>query len=189
MCWGFRFSIPLNAKASGIQAARAYHQRASSSGRSIPYLERRNGTPEWKVDRYGLMLKLGRNGRLFWNAKREALKTNEHWARLMRQRVAIPVDAYVESSPCRTWHAGERAWIPGLVDLDHDGGIVTITEPSSSGGQPILLTQAAAMAWLDAHPWDAVETLSGDRIPFTKSDIFLSAALDREMSSKAALAA
>jgi len=180
MSWGYRLSIPETARADGYEDAMKFDGRVVTTGRQMPFLERPGGRSQWGLARYGQTMFSGSKPRIFWNAKRESLKTNEKWSRLLRMRVLIPIDAYVESSPTRRWMSGERAWVPGLIDPSRDGGIVTITESVDGGGVPILLEQEAAMAWLNANQWDAVSTLDGKRVEFSQSDIFLSAKLDTE---------
>jgi len=189
MSWGYRLSVPENARAKGIESVRPFNGRVVTSGKRIPYLQRRNGEAEWQTSRYGMQLYNSGIGKLFWNAKKESLETNEKWTRLIRMRIVIPVDAYVESAPTRSWLVGPRAWIPGLLDTSITGGIVTITESNEGGGSPILLTQSAAIAWLDAKPWDAIKTLNGDRESFQLADIFVAAKLDMESKTKAPIAA
>ena len=180
MSWGYRLSIPETARADGYEDAMKFDGRVVTTGWQMPFLERPGGRSQWGLARYGQTMFSGSKPRIFWNAKRESLKTNEKWSRLLRMRVLIPIDAYVESSPTRRWMSGERAWVPGLIDPSRDGGIVTITESVDGGGVPILLEQEAAMAWLNANQWDAVSTLDGKRVEFSQSDIFLSAKLDTE---------
>jgi len=180
MSWGYRFCVPANARAEGSEDASAYDGRVVTAGRQLPYLERISGRARWGTTRYGITMANGSKSRLFWNAKREALRTNEQWSRLSRMRVLLPVDAYVESSPTRRWMAGGRAWVPGLLDPSRSGGIVTITEAAAQGGVPILLTQDAAIAWLDANQWEMEALLDGGRVVFEQADIFLSARLDAE---------
>lgn len=190
MSWGFRFDIPEQAKAEGIKAAARFNGRAANSGKDIPVLIRKNGVPSWAIARYGLMLRLGASARFLWNARRESLQTNENWTRLIGQRVAIPVNAYVENAPSRSWNTGTRGWVPGLFDQSYDGGVVAITEAhGSEGGSPIILTQAAAMAWLDSEPWNAIARLDGERVHFEQADVFTAAALDRELQSRVPIAA
>lgn len=184
MSWGYRFSIPEAARAEGIEEARPFDGRVVTTGKLVPYLERTRGKAKWQLSRYGLTMYSGSQGKIFWNAKRESLKSNERWSRLMRMRVILPVDAYVESSPTRRWMKGDRAWVPGLLDPSSNGGIVTITEAAEEGGVPILLDQEAAIAWLDANQWEAESKLSGQRIAFEEADVFLSARLDTESKSK-----
>ena len=103
MSWGYRLRIPEGARANGIDRVLPYENRVVTAGKLIPFLERVKGRPSWGTARYGLNLYSGHSGKLFWNAKKESLRTNETWSRLMRMRIAIPVDAYVESSPTRCW--------------------------------------------------------------------------------------
>lgn len=190
MSWGYRLSVPEGARAEGIESVRPYNGRVITAGKGIPFLERVRGRASWGTARYGLNLYSGHSGKLFWNAKKESLRTNETWSRLMRMRIAIPVDSYVESSPTRCWMTGERAWVPGLCDPSVNGGIVTITEAlDNGGGRPILLDQDAAIAWLDAPQWTALQTLEGGRMDYTMADVFIAARLDAESKSKVPIAA
>lgn len=189
MSWGYRLSIPESARAEGIDEIRGYNGRVINAGRHIPYLERKRGKARWETARYGLDMFNSGKRKMFWNAKRETLKTNEAWFRLIRMRVAIPVNAYVESAPHRNWLVGDQAWVPGLYNPSPTGGIVTITEPISDGGRPILLTTQAAIDWLDAEQWEAIATLDGERVKFSLADDFLSAKLDMELRSRAPIAA
>ena len=184
MSWGYRISIPDTARADGSEDALKFDGRVITTGRLAPFLERPNGKPKWGLSRYGQTMFSGSKPRIFWNAKRESLKTNEKWSRLLRMRVLLPIDAYVESVPTRRWMSGDRAWIPGLIDPARDGGIVTITESAQEGGVPILLTQEAGLAWLDASPWEVDTLLDGSRLEFTQADIFLSAKLDMESKAR-----
>ena len=190
MSWGYRLSVPEGARAAGIETVQPFNTRVVISGKRIPYLERINKQPRWDAARYGMMLFNSGSGKLFWNAKRESLATNETWSRLMRMRVVIPIDAYVESSPVRKWMVGERAWVPGLLNPAPSGGIVAITESDQErGGNPILLSQDAAIEWLDADHWNAVKTLDGQRVKYEEADVFVSARLDTESKSKIPIAA
>ena len=184
MSWGYRLSIPDTARAEGSEDAMKFNERVVTTGRLVPYLERPGRKSQWSLARYGQTMFSGSKPRIFWNAKRESLKTNEKWSRLLRMRVVIPINAYVESAPTRRWMSGERAWIPGLIDPSRDGGIVTITESAEQGGVPILLTQEAGLAWLDANQWDAVSLLDGERVEYQQADIFLSAKLDTESKAR-----
>lgn len=189
MSWGFRFAIPASARATGIENVRDYDRRVASAGSLVPYLKRQHGVPCWATARYGIKLSSAGRSRLFWNARRQALSTNESWARLLHQRIAIPIDAYVENRPLRGWQVGPAAWLPGLISVADDGGIVIITEPHGDGGSPILFTQAAAIAWLDAKPWDTLKMLDGARACYEEADIFVAASLDRERQTRVPLAA
>lgn len=189
MSWGYRFSIPESARAEGIEGVRHYDTRIATSGQAIPYLRRVAKKAKWGETRYGMTLLTDEGRKLFWNARKESLKANTQWNRLLGCKIAIPIDAYVESSPVRTWHTGPRAWVPGLLNLFQDGGIVTITEQCGEGGKPILLDQDAAIAWLDAEHYNAIETLGGNRIVFDEADIFVAARLDAESKRKVSKAA
>lgn len=189
MSWGYRFAIPERARAEGIDDVRAYDGRVANAGSLIPYLRRDAGVPRWAMARYGVMLSSAGRTRLFWNARRESLSTNESWARLLHQRIAVPINAYVENRPLRGWQVGPVAWLPGLISVADDGGIVIINEAKGGGGSPILFTQAAAMAWLDAQPWDTIKMLDCARVSFEEADIFIAASLDRERQSRVPLAA
>ena len=184
MSWGYRFSIPEAARAEGSEDAIKFDGRVVTTGKVIPFLERLKGRPRWGLSRYGMNMHSGSKSRMFWNAKRESLKSNEQWARLLRMRLLLPIDAYVDSVPTRRWMAGERAWVPGLIDPSANGGIVTITESAEQGGVPILLTQEAGIAWLDASPWEVEALLDGERQKFEQADIFLSARLDTESKAR-----
>lgn len=190
MSWGYRLSVPEGARAPGIEIAQPFDTRVVISGKRIPYLERVNGKAKWGASRYGMTLYNSGSGKLFWNAKKEALQTNETWSRLIRMRIAIPIDAYVESSPVRKWMVGERSWIPGLLNPAASGGIVAITESDEGGGgNPILLTQEAAINWLDSKDWNAIKALEGERVPYEEADVFVAARLDMESKSKIPIAA
>tara|TARA_B100000678_G_scaffold250912_1_gene225980 strand:- start:1013 stop:1585 length:573 start_codon:yes stop_codon:yes gene_type:complete len=190
MSWGYRLRIPEGARANGIDKVLPYEKRVVTAGKLIPFLERVKGRPSWGAARYGLNLYSGHSGKLFWNAKKESLRTNETWSRLMRMRIAIPVDAYVESSPTRCWMTGPAAWVPGLYDPSVSGGIVTITEAlAEGGGRPLLLDQKTAIRWLDATQWNALAVLEQGKVQYEMADIFVSARLDAESKSKVPIAA
>lgn len=186
MTWGFQLDIPSNARGENIDAARPYHSRVVTAGKRITALRRNNGNPIWIQNRFGIMLQFGHSSKLFWNAKRDTIKTNEQWSRLMRQRIAIPVTAYVENAPDRRWYIGERGWIPGLVSNSHDGGIVTI---NNEKGSPIILEQNTAIEWLDVPAWNALEKLDENNIQFNEADPFEYARLNSESSTKVPIAA
>lgn len=190
MCWGFRFDIPDRARAPGVEQVRSYHGRVATSGKTVPILRREAGQPTWSTARFGMMLRLGLSAKLIWNARRSSLRTNEQWARLIEQRVAIPINAFVQNEPERSWYVGQRAWLPALINRSPDGGVVVINEGhDGDGGGPILLDQSAAMAWLDAAPWDAIARLDGERASYALADVFTAAHLDRESSSRVPIAA
>lgn len=180
MSWGYRIAFPPSARAEGAEGVSGYDKGVVTAGRMTPFLERVGGRARWSEARYGMTLYSGARGKLFWNAKRESLRSNETWARLMRMRIAVPIDAYVENAPLRSWRTGPAAWLPGLLNPAAGGGIVTITETLDGGGMPILLTQESALAWLDASQWSAADTLDLDRAAYDHADIFLSARLDVE---------
>ena len=190
MTWGFRIDVPAEARGLNIEQIAPFHGRVVTSGKETPCLKRVAGKPEWMKMRYGVTMNYGPSGKLIWNAKRESLLSNEKWTKLIRQRIVIPVTAFVESRPDRTWFIGERGWIPGFVDYDNYGGVVAITESNGdTGGSPIILDQDAAMAWLDASQWNALKMLDGNRVAFEEADVFKHAALDSEAACRLPIAA
>lgn len=160
MCWAMRIAIPPQAAAKGIGNVQKYDGMVSKNGQKICYLESAGQQRSWNEARFGIELKQGASSRLFWNAREDKLRINESWTRLIGQRVAIPIDAYVDSNPSVNWYAGPRAWLPGLISRDVDGGIVTITEDSPRGRRPILLCDQDAISWIDCKVWDALKTLT-----------------------------
>ena len=185
-----RLAVPPQARAAGIETARKYDTRVVRSGQKITYLEGASTQRRWVETRYGLKLTTGTKSQLFWNARSETVKQTESWNRLVGQRVAIPVDRYGESKPRPEWYKGDRAWMPGLVSRAFEGGIVTLTEDDGNGGRkPILISDAGAIAWLDAKTWDALRLLEQmDRTSYVPVDDFEFASLNAEAKSMSRIA-
>lgn len=190
MCWAMRIAVPPRARAEGIDAVRKYDGRIVRSGQKICYLEGSGEQRRWQEARFGMRLMQGSNSKLFWNAREDKLRINESWTRLIGQRVIVPFDAYVDSNPDDRWYKGERAWLPGLISKDFDGGIVTITEEGQDGRRPIIMPDEDAISWLDCRVWDALKTLSDcTRLVMSEVDEFERAQLKVDARTRVAIAA
>ena len=174
MCWAYRFKNDAVA-ADGAQIAAPHAGRITRAGQEAALLTMKGGRPTWMLARYGISFPKSGGGRqLIWNARDDKLEKVETWARLIRQRFAVPVDAYVENAPGETWHVGSSAWMVGFYDEDPDGGAVTITEAGSGEERkPVLVGREDALAWLSSKPWSALEKLSeAPRIAFEEAGLF-----------------
>jgi len=174
MCWAYRFKNDAVA-AEGTEVAIPHSGRITRAGQEAALLTTKGGGLAWIVARYGISFPKSGGGRqLIWNARDDKLEKVETWARLIRQRFAVPVDAYVENAPGETWHVGSTAWMVGFYDEDSNGGAVTITEAGrGEERRPILIGRDDALAWLAAKPWSALEKLSeARRIEFCEAGLF-----------------
>lgn len=193
MCWAYRVSSP--SQTAEIDALEydliAPHAgRITCAGKEAAMLVNRRGSLRWMSSRYGMLLpQAGKGRQLIWNARDDKLDTIELWARLIRQRFAVPIDAYVETAPAETWYVGPDAWMVGFYNTDDNGGAVTITEAEGDRRVPILIGRDAAMAWLEATQWDAMPSLArADRIRFAEADIFESKTLSTDARTRVPLA-
>lgn len=182
MSWAMRLAVPPHARAAGIENARKYDEHIVRSGQRTAYLEGTSNQRRWAEARYGITLTTGTRSQLFWNARCETIEKTESWNRLVGQRVAIPIDRYGESKPRPQWYGGDRAWMPGLINRSFNGGIVTLTEDDKEGGRrPIIISDAGAIAWLDAKNWDALKLVRQlDRCSYSSVDDFEFAQLSNE---------
>ena len=187
MCWAFR-AAKGGSSVDNHEIALPQAGRIVRAGQDAAVIAMRGGKLTWLTLRYGMMLnRLGRR-ELVWNARDDRLETGENWSRLIRQRFAVPVDAYVESSPGETWRTGPIAWMVGLFDLDREGGTVAITEAKSGGRAPILLHGPDARAWLEAKQWSALPTLSAaPRTAFAEADLFTAKSLEVDARTRVPL--
>ena len=174
MCWAYRFADGGIAAAQESIAA-PHVGRITRAGQEASLLTRRGGLPTWMASRYGMMFAKSGGGRqLIWNARDDKLEAVETWARLIRQRFAVPVDAYVENAPGETWYVGPTSWMLGLYDVERDGGSVVITEQGPRDDRrPVLVSRDSAMAWLLAEQWEALPVLArSQRTRFMEADLF-----------------
>lgn len=190
MCWAYR-SAATTIAAANAEISTPHHGRITSAGREASVLIHKGGITQWLAIRYGMQLPAaGRGMQLIWNARSDKLATVETWARLIRQRFAMPVDAYVENAPAETWHTGPTAWMVGFYDTDRDGGAVVITEGEVDGSRrlPVLVGEETAMEWLSATQWNAVPALMrSSRIAFREADLFASKALSADARTRVPL--
>jgi putative SOS response-associated peptidase YedK len=174
MCWAYRFADGGIAAANEAIAA-PHAGRITRAGQETPMLVRRAGLPTWELSRYGMSFPKSGGGRqLIWNARDDKMDKVESWARLMRQRFAVPVDAYVENAPGETWYIGPVSWMVGVFDTSRDGGAVVITKQGQGDDRmPILLDRQDALAWLAADHWDALPgLLKAPSRTFAEADLF-----------------
>lgn len=174
MCWAYRFADS-GVAADATNLAIPHFGRITRAGQQAVVLVRRGGTLQWLASRYGLTFAKSGGGRqLIWNARDDKLNKVETWTQMIRQRFAVPVDAYVENAPGETWYVGPMAWMVGFYDTDEDGGCVTITEQGvGDERKPILVDGASAMAWLEAKQWNALPGIAAaTRIVYTEADLF-----------------
>lgn len=193
MCWAYRVSPPsVTARVDALEydVVTPHVGRITCAGKEAAVLVKRKGDIRWMATRYGMMLPQAGSGRqLIWNARDDKLDTVELWSRLVRQRFAVPIDAYVESSPVETWYTGPNAWMVGFFDVEVHGGAVALTEAAGDRRVPILIGQDAAMAWLEAQQWDAVPMLGKvGRTAFAEADIFAAKALSTDARTRVPLA-
>lgn len=193
MCWGYRVApatVTTAIDAEDYELIAPLIGRIACAGRETAVLVNRRAVTRWLPTRYGMMLpNAGGRRELRWNARDDKLDKVELWSRLIRQRFAVPIDAYVESAPNETWHVGPEAWLIGFYDTEPHGGSVAITEGDGDRRIPILVDRAAAMAWLGAKQWDAIPCLArATRIRYAEADIFEAKALSTDARTKVPLA-
>lgn len=174
MCWAYRFT---NGGIAAAQETLAAPQigRIIRAGQEAVVLTRRGGLPTWLQSRYGMSFPKSNGSRqLIWNARDDKLTTVETWAQLIRQRFAVPVDAYVENAPSETWHVGPTGWMLGFYDTDRNGGAVIVTEQGPTDERrPVLVGRDSALAWLAAQQWEALPLLAtAPRVEFKEADLF-----------------
>ena len=182
MCWAFRFADAATA-AANESATTPHLGRITRAGQETPILVRRSGLPTWETIRYGMSFPKSGGGRqLIWNARDDKMDKVESWSRLMRQRFAVPVDAYVENAPGETWYVGPTAWMAGVFDTSRDGGAVVITEQGAGDERlPVLMSRQDALAWLAADHWDAMGVLAkASRVRFAEADLFAGKSLSTD---------
>jgi putative SOS response-associated peptidase YedK len=174
MCWAYRFTDG-GIAAAQENLAKPHNGRITRAGQEAVVLTRRGGIPTWLQSRYGIAFqKSGGGKQLIWNARDDKLDSVETWSQLIRQRFAVPVDAYVENAPGETWYVGQTAWMLGFYDTDRDGGTVVITEQGKGDERlPIMVGRETALAWLAAQQWEALPLLeTAQRIRFSEADLF-----------------
>lgn len=193
MCWAYRVApatVTTKIEAEDYDLIAPLIGRIACAGRETAVLVNRKGVVRWLPTRYGMMLpNVGGRRELRWNARDDKLDTVELWARLVRQRFAVPVDAYVETAPVETWYVGPEAWMVGFYDTEPHGGSVAITEAHGDRRVPILVDRTTAMAWLTAKQWSAVpDMLRAPRIRYAEADIFEAKSLSTDARTKVPLA-
>lgn len=193
MCWAYRVApatVTTKIEAEDYDLIAPLIGRIACAGRETVVLVNRKGVMRWLPTRYGMMLpNVGGRRELRWNARDDKLDTVELWARLVRQRFAVPIDAYVETAPVETWYVGPEAWMVGFYDTEPHGGSVAITEGHGDKRVPILVDRVTAMAWLTAKQWNAVpDVLRAARIRYAEADIFEAKSLSTDARTKVPLA-
>lgn len=189
MCWAFRFAEN-TVMANNPAIATPHAGRITRAGKDAALLVREGDHLGWESRRYGISFpKVEGGSKLIWNARDDKIDKVETWYRLIRQRFAVPIDAYVESTPRETWHVGDAAWAVGIYSVTADGGAVIVTESDGSGGRrPILLDAEHAIAWIRAEQWDAMPHLhQAPRMAFRKADLFETKRLEADARSKVPL--
>jgi putative SOS response-associated peptidase YedK len=189
MCWAYRFAEPI-ISADATNIAIPHMGRIIRSGQEAAILAHRKGKLTWIKSRFGMSFPKSGGGRqLIWNARDDKLKTNETWTRLIRQRFAIPVNAYVENTPNEIWYVGNPAWLIGFYDTDQDGGAVVVTEDNGQGlRKPILIETDRVIPWLTAKQWAALPELErAPRAVFAEADLFVAKQLEADARTKVPL--
>lgn len=192
MCWAYRVSSPsqtAHIDAQDYDIIAPHTGRITRAGKEAAILVKRRGQMRWMASRYGMLLPQAGSGRqLIWNARDDKLDTVELWARLIRQRFAVPIDAYVETTSDETWYVGPDAWMVGFYDTEANGGAVAVTEASGDRRVPILIGRDDALAWLEAQQWDALPMLKRvPRITFNEADIFQTKSLSTDARTRVPL--
>lgn len=182
MCWAFRVADADGVVADNSSAIASRAGRIVRSGQEGVALVKSKGRLTWMPHRYGMIFpKAGGGTQLIWNAREDKLDTVDSWTRLIRQRVAVPVDAYVENAPTETWLVGERGWMVGFFNTDRDGGMVFITGGDGEGRRPVIMSTADALTWLHAEQWDVRPHLAkAPRFDYREADLFESKRLSAD---------
>lgn len=185
MCWAFRLA-DVGVRAANAEIASPHLGRIVTSGRQAPILIHKGGTFHWLESRYGMMLAGERGTRnLVWNARDDKLETFAPWLRLIRQRFALPIDAYADKNGVEVWRVGEPAFMLGFYDTDAGGGSVAVTEQINDARPPILVSRSDAARWLEASQWEALPLLRKlARVRFQEVDLFENKRLETEARNR-----
>lgn len=190
MCWAFRVA-DVAVRATAAEIVEPHLGRIVGSGREMPILVRRGTSYTWMSSRYGMILP-GERGRrnLVWNARDDRLEAVETWARYVRQRFAVPIDAYSENDGVEMWRSGGPAFLVGFYDADlaDGGGAVAVTTQDGDRRPPVLISRADAARWLEAPQWEVVPMLKRmARVPFGEADVFESKRLSADARTRVPL--
>ena len=188
MCWAYRVAIS-DIQAANEQVATPHEGRITRAGQEACVLMATGSSLTWTNTRYGITMAASGGGRqMVWNARDDKLDSMQQWTSLIRQRMAIPIDAYVENIPAETWFTGPTGWIIGFNDSEPHGGAVAITEQKGANRIPIVTDAAGALEWLNAKQWNALGKLSSiARIGFGEADLFESKRLAIDARTRVAI--